>query len=697
MLIVACLGLGLGAAPAHGRPAVQVSIVPLVIPTYNYSAFLYPEHSKVYNMDYYKLDWGAYEASGPHPEPHEYTAVVVENAWLRLTFLPELGGRLYGITDVASGEELLYQNPVVKPTHWGPPEQGWWLAAGGIEWCLPVEEHGYEWGVPWDYSLSTTADGATVTLWDSTATDRVHVQVAVHLPAGQAAFTVTPRLENPTAAPVALKFWENAMLAPGAANTVGEELRFELPTAQVTVHSRGDGDLPGPGEPMSWPVYNGTDYARLGNWRQWLGAFIRPQAADDWTGVYDEGVLHGVARVFPHAAAQGVKLFGMGWQQPIDWHTWTDYPDATYVELHGGPAPTFADSITLPPGGALEWTETWLPLRDLPRLSYANADVALGVKQRDGGLDVGVLPAGAAGDLGVRLWRKDGCMLLWRQDGLALEAGEAYTHRLDGIGLPAEQVVLGVLDGGRVLGLSGRLDCPLPASVVDELADVQATPDFAISWSVDDPNGTAAGYDIQVRDGDAEAGWTDWLTGTAAGSALFSGEDGHTYTFRSRVRDVLGRVEAWPPGDWDDTATTVLLEPAPVLITSAKVAEPACAQAGDEVQFEIRLSNTGNLTADVELIDPLPAGLALEAGPWVSPTLLPPPYVVSGTIVWNGSLAPGGARATVGLTARVLEMPPGPGIVNVASIDDGVHPALYRAAAVRTCTRIYLPIVRKQG
>ena len=148
---------------------------------------------------------GRIRVSGPQPSPHDYTALVVENAWLRLTFLPELGGRLYGVTDKATGEELLYQNPVIKPTHWGPPEQGWWLAAGGIEWCLPVEEHGYEWGVPWNYSVSTTAEGATVTLWDTTADDRVRAQISVHLPADQAAFTITPRLENPTGAPVTLQ------------------------------------------------------------------------------------------------------------------------------------------------------------------------------------------------------------------------------------------------------------------------------------------------------------------------------------------------------------------------------------------------------------------------------------------------------------------------------------------------------------
>ena len=205
-----------------GLPAVRVSTSTLNVPTYNYAGFLHWIHSAVYNMDYAWLDWAAYEASGPHAEPHAYTTVVAENDWLRLTFLPELGGRLYGITDKATGSELLYQNPVIKPTRWGPPEMSWWPAAGGIEWCLPVEEHGYEAAVPWGYSVATAAGGATMTLWDTAATDRIRARVVVFLPNDQAAFTITQRLENPTAAPVTLKYWQNAMLAPGAANSIPE-------------------------------------------------------------------------------------------------------------------------------------------------------------------------------------------------------------------------------------------------------------------------------------------------------------------------------------------------------------------------------------------------------------------------------------------------------------------------------------------
>ena len=453
--VILVVSLFPGVAP--GEP-VQVYNTLLPIDTYPYVDYVHTRHSDQYNIDYPWLDWSAYDASGPTPSSVKYTALVVENDWLRLTFLPELGGRLYGVTVKATGEELLYQNPVIKPNHWGPPaDQQWWLAAGGIEWCLPVDEHGYEWGLPWGYDVSTAPEGATVELWDTTATDRVRARITVFLPPDRASFQITPRLENPTGAPVTFKFWHNAMLAPGAANTVGAELRFVVPIDQVTVHSRGDDYLPDAGQAMDWPVYNGVDYSRLGNWNKWLGFFARPQAAEGWAGVYANGVRRGVARVFPPEIATGVKGFGFGWTDPIDWHIWTD-DGSTYVELHGGPSPTFWDSLTLPAGGVLEWTETWLPLRDLPALSTSTEEAALGLAAAGGDLEVGVVPA-AQRSLDLKLWRRSDCELLWQETDLALAPGEGHTQVVSGLGLGPEDVVLAAIEGAEVLAATGHRLC----------------------------------------------------------------------------------------------------------------------------------------------------------------------------------------------------------------------------------------------
>jgi hypothetical protein len=117
------------------------------VPTYPYTEHLTTALNATYNITYPVLDWDAYEQAALEPVSVTYELLVMENDYLTVTLLPALGGRVYQIIDKATGENHLYQNPVIKPTRWGPPEQGWWLAAGGIEWCLPVEFVGRALGV----------------------------------------------------------------------------------------------------------------------------------------------------------------------------------------------------------------------------------------------------------------------------------------------------------------------------------------------------------------------------------------------------------------------------------------------------------------------------------------------------------------------------------------------------------------------
>jgi hypothetical protein len=404
------------------------------IPTYPFASFLQPGKNETLGVPYQVLDWQAYEASNPVPEPRTYRTVIVENDYLALTFLPEVGGRLYEILYKATGHRETYRNPVLKPTRWGPAEQGWWLAAGGIEWCLPVEEHGYEWAVPWQLLTRRDDRGVSVTLRDSDAQDRVRAEIVVRLEADSGAFTIRPRIENPTGSAQAVKYWTNAMLAPGQPNAPSAELRFVLPDAiqSVTVHSRGDDFLPNYQQRLSWPVFQGIDLSRLGNWNRWLGFFEDP-AAGQFMAVYDAAHDEGMVRVFPGTLA-GAKVFAFGWQDPIDPGNWTDDGSA-YVEIHGGPAPTFDDSVSIPAGGRLEWTETWYPLAGLGGLSYANADAALYLSAANGQVQM----AAAV----TRPWSGQAVLLLdgqerWRET-VSLTPGQPLRHSLAASsGLPAQ-------------------------------------------------------------------------------------------------------------------------------------------------------------------------------------------------------------------------------------------------------------------
>ena len=92
----------------------------ITLATYPFEPYLRERINPEYNYRVVWLDRAAYEASNPHPEPKAFRAVVLENRYLSLMFLPDLGGRLYRCIWKATGQNLFYANPVVKPSFWGP-------------------------------------------------------------------------------------------------------------------------------------------------------------------------------------------------------------------------------------------------------------------------------------------------------------------------------------------------------------------------------------------------------------------------------------------------------------------------------------------------------------------------------------------------------------------------------------------------
>ena len=406
-----------GLTPTPTPLPATLTVSSITIPSYPYQDYLQDEYNSTYHIAFKRLDWGAYDAAPKTLTGRTFTALVMENEYLRLTVLPELGGRIYQCIFKPTGHNQFYQNPVLKPTRWGPPEQGWWLAAGGMEWGLPVEEHGYETAMPWTYTTVTASDGVTVTVQDSTAEDRLRASVDIYLPGGRGYFAVRPRIENPTGLPLNYKYWLNAMLAPGGTNRPSGQLEFILPVDQITVHSRDRRweELPGENQPMSWPIYRGLDLSIYGHWPHYLGFFERPAAQGDFMGVYEHSVGEGMVRVYPSAVARGAKAFGFGYGSgALAPELWTD-GDSAYVELHGGVAPTFADSASLGPGQSIAWSEFWYPVKDIGGLVYANREAALNLEVEGGQATIGVAATAPHSASQVYLYRRSDGTLLFHQ------------------------------------------------------------------------------------------------------------------------------------------------------------------------------------------------------------------------------------------------------------------------------------------
>ncbi len=345
---------------------VSARNIEITIPAYAYETAFMPSEAADPIYPYPRMD---FDHVGP-PSPRTFQAILLENAYTAITIVPALGGRIYRWVDKTTGRDLLYRNPVLKPTHWG--YRGWWLAAGGIEWAFPVDEHGLNEYRPWQVQAASTGDQVTFLVSDTEDHTGMTVSVAISLDSTHSYFTIRPRIYNPTGSAQPFQFWANAMIAL-ANNRNTPSLRFVLPTDRVAVHSTSDPNLPVPKTPISWPVYNGRDLSLYGTWQGYLGFFASPRATQAFMGAYDTSVDEGIVRIFPPEIAQGAKVFGPG---TLDPSLWTD-DDSNYVELWGGVTPTFWDYGTLNAGETLTWEEHWYPVSGLGGYRFANELVAV--------------------------------------------------------------------------------------------------------------------------------------------------------------------------------------------------------------------------------------------------------------------------------------------------------------------------------
>lgn len=417
-------------------PSVSVWEGEVTLDTYGWQEGLVPSSPDDPIYPYPHLDFEAVTG----PAPRTYRAVYLQNDYVQLVVVPELGGRILRWTDRTTGRQLFYANPVVKPTRWG--FRRWWLATGGMEWAFPVEEHGLNEYRPWQHELLWNG----VRVWDTDDRTGMTVEVTIELDSERSTFTIAPVIANFTEAAHPFQFWVNAMLTLSDHNTPSPDLLFILPDDGVTVHSRGDDGLPGPGEQMAWPVHGGRDFGRYGEWHKYLGVFANP-AQSGFVGAYDPRADQGIVRVFPHDTATGVKIFCLG-DLPSD--LWTD-DSSRYFELWGGLTPTFWDYATLDAGGIVAWTELWYPVSGMGGYNWANDEAA-----------IRLTPSGDSADVAVATTRALHGTVLLRRGGAEVQRWEATISPGQPFRAASGPVSVGgdwgvwVLDGDTVIAQVGQ-------------------------------------------------------------------------------------------------------------------------------------------------------------------------------------------------------------------------------------------------
>jgi len=309
-----------------------------------------------------------------------YRILYLENEYVRIGVLPEVGGRIFEAVDKTDGFDFVYRQHVIKPALIGM--LGAWIS-GGVEWNIP-HHHRATTFMPVDSAIASGADGSgTVWVGEIELRHRMKWLVGLTLRPGSSVLEVTIKLLNRT--PFAHSMLAFANVAVHANENY--QILFPPSTEVATFHGKNQFSR----WPLSTEVFNGQDYRRgvdVSWWKSHLTptSFFAFDADDDFLGGYDHGREAGVVFVGDHNVVPGKKLWT--WGTGSEGKTWerilTD-ADGPYLELMVG---SFSDNQPdyswVQPGEEREVTQFWYPLRGLDGLKNANREAACNLEVREG-------------------------------------------------------------------------------------------------------------------------------------------------------------------------------------------------------------------------------------------------------------------------------------------------------------------------
>jgi tetratricopeptide (TPR) repeat protein len=327
-------------------------------------------------------------------ENRSYRALCLENEYLRLVCLPELGGRIHSVLDKTTGEQMFHHNPVIKPGLIGMC--GAWIA-GGVEWNTGPHGHTVTAVSPVEGRVEHNSDGSAEVLVSNTERIfKTRWEVRVRLLPGRSFLEESIRILNETEGVHPYYFW-NCTAFPCTETT-----RFIFPMSLGCDHN---------GEQFfRWPIHEGKDLSWLKNYEEATSIFAHG-CVHDFFGAYDTGRDQGLVQYADHRVLPGKKAWTWGESEDGAVSQKALMDDGTrYIEVQSGPLRTQADHGFLYPGQEVAWQEWWYPVHGLGEgFDFANRDLAVRVeKEARGGLKVSILGTGVFPECGVWVERCEG-------------------------------------------------------------------------------------------------------------------------------------------------------------------------------------------------------------------------------------------------------------------------------------------------
>jgi tetratricopeptide (TPR) repeat protein len=341
--------------------------------------------------------------------PKPYTAVFLENEYLKIMLLPELGGRVQMALDKTNDYHFVYYNRVIKPALVGLT--GPWIS-GGIEFNWP-QHHRPSTFDPVDWRIVTNADGS-VTVWCSEI-ERMFFTKGMHgftLHPDKAVLQIDVQLHNRTDLPQTFLWWANPAVH------VNDEYQSVFPPDVHAVMDHGKRDV------SEFPIAKGTyykvNYAPGTDISRYKNipvptSYMAYHSDFDFVGNYDHGRQAGMMHVANHHLVPGKKQwtwgnsdFGLMWDRQL-----TD-EDGPYIELMCG---AFTDNQPdfswLMPGEEKHFQQNFLPYKRIGPASNANTDAVVHLSLEERTINVGVYVTSPT-NVAVQVLYRDA--LIWQRE-----------------------------------------------------------------------------------------------------------------------------------------------------------------------------------------------------------------------------------------------------------------------------------------
>ncbi len=311
--------------------------------------------------------------------PRTYRAVFLENEYIKITCLPDLGGRLHEVIDKSTGRPMFYSNHVIKPSMIAM--RGAWIS-GGVEWNNGPHGHTVSALEPLDVVTGTNDDGsAFLEIVDRQQIFDTRTTVRVTLRPGRSYLEEQVELYNPTDGVHPYYFW-NCTAFPNRPGT-----RFIYPMTLGMDHSAR--------KFFSWPVHEGKDISWLKNYETWASVFAY-RCQFDFFGAYDVDLDQGIVQFANHRVLPGKKAWTWGnWDFGLVSQKNLTDSDGPYIEVQSGPLPTQSDYGLLYPRQAIRWQEWWYPVHGLgDGFEFATGDLAIETTRSGKQLQLRILATG---------------------------------------------------------------------------------------------------------------------------------------------------------------------------------------------------------------------------------------------------------------------------------------------------------------